>query len=65
MTKTTVELTAEDAELFIKFRKHQTLFECLEQADALTTKGGSVEIHFDNLGVVRLIDVHRHYRTFT
>lgn len=59
---TTVMLTAEEAELFMRFREHQTEFKQLLEAGLFGIKSGSAEIHFDIDGALASIDMH--FRVF-
>jgi len=59
---TLVNLTPEDAELFLQFQKHYKFMQLMESVDAFTIRGGSVTVHFDNLGGVGSIDVQRRYK---
>ncbi len=56
-----VTMTAEDAELFVKFRQFQSAFMKLEQHDALDIKNGSVTMHFDKFGGMKAVQVVRNY----
>ncbi len=59
---TIVNMTEDEARLFVAFQKRRVFMELLESVDAFSIKGGSITIHFDNLGGVGSVDVHRHYR---
>lgn len=60
--QTIVTLSPQEARLFIEFQKRHAFMEMLESVDAFNIKGGSITIHFNNLGGVGSIDVQRHYR---
>lgn len=60
MTK--IELTPEEALLFIQFQKRFAFMKLLEEEGAFNIRSGSLEIHFDNLGGIGSIDIHRHRR---
>ena len=53
--KINVELTTDDAELFMKFRKYQHLFDLLIQNDVFSIKNGKAVLNFDSKGNLRLI----------
>lgn len=59
---TVIQLTDADAKLFIQFQKRHALMELLESLGAFDLKSGYVSIHFDNLGGIGSVDVHKHYR---
>lgn len=62
MELTKIELTPEDAILFIEFQKRYAFMKLLESLDAFSIKSGFVSVHFDNLGGIASVDVQRHYR---
>lgn len=57
-----VELSVEDAALFIQFQKRYLFMKMLEEINAFSMKSGSITIHFTNLGEIGAIDVQNHYR---
>lgn len=59
---TTIELSTEDALLFIEFQKRYALIKALEVAGAFSAMPGKVIIHFDNLGTVRQVDVEKYFK---
>lgn len=59
---TSVQLTPEEALLFIQFQKRFSFMQMLESVGAFDIRSGSVEIHFDNLGGIGSVDIHRHLR---
>lgn len=59
---TTIQLSSKDAMEFVKFQKHYALVELLDSLGAFEIKNGSVEIHFDSMGQIGSVDVHRHFR---
>lgn len=59
---TTVELTPEDALLFISFQKRHAFMQLLENIGAFDLKSGSVEIHFTSTGEIGAIDMHSHLK---
>lgn len=62
MELTHVELTPEDAVLFLQFQKRYAFMKLLESIGAFDLKSGSIEVHFTNIGEIGSIDVHRHLR---
>ncbi len=59
---TLVELTPDDALLFIEYQKRHAFMQVLEQIGAFDIKSGSLTIHFDALGGIGSVDVNKHYR---
>lgn len=59
---TTVQLTPEEAQLFIQFQKRYLFMKLLESIGAFEIKSGFLTIHFDNLGGIGSVDVQRHYK---
>ena len=57
-----LELTEEEAKLFVRFQKHYALVKLLEELGAFDVKNGSVEIHFDSFGGIGSVDKRQHYR---
>lgn len=57
-----VEMTPEDALLFIAFQKRYAFIKLLEEVGGFSIKSGYVTIHFDNLGGIGSIDVNRHIK---
>lgn len=62
ITLTPVQLTPEDATLFIEFQKRYAFIKLLESLEVFTIVNGSCEIHFDSMGQIGSVDVRRHYR---
>lgn len=62
MDKTTIELTVEEALLFVTFQKHHALVAFLESINAFDLKSGSVTIHFDAIGRISTAEKVQHYR---
>lgn len=58
---TRIELTEEDALLFVKFQKRHAFIRLMESVGAFDIKTGCVKINFDNKGQIGSIDVDRHY----
>ena len=58
----TVQLTQADAEAFVKFQKYHTLIGLLESIRALDIRDGSIKIHFNHLGEIKVIDKHECFR---
>lgn len=59
---TMIQLTPEDAALFIQFQKRYAFMNLMESLGAFKIKSGYVTVHFDNMGEVGSIDVQQHYR---
>lgn len=62
METTKIELTEEEARLFVEFQKRFLFMQMLASLDAFNIKGGRVIIHFDNFGDINSVDVQKHYR---
>jgi hypothetical protein len=62
MTKTSIELDAQEAEDFMAWRQHQDLFKTLLDAGVFGVSNGSAEIHFTSSGDIGSIDLH--FRVF-
>jgi hypothetical protein len=60
MTK--IELTTEEAKLFIEFQKRYAFIKAMDNLHIFDLKDGSVEIHFDSLGAIGLIKTHQNFR---
>lgn len=59
---TTIELTPEDAVLFVQFQKRFTFMKLLESVGAFDLKPGTLTVSFDNFGQIRSVDVQRHFK---
>jgi hypothetical protein len=59
---TTIQLTPEEAKLFIQFQKRYLFMQLLESLGVFNVKSGYVTIHFDNLGGIGSVDIQRHYK---
>lgn len=55
LTNVVVEMTPEDAALFLEFRKQQDTFRALIQADVFTTRNGKAILNFNADGVLTRI----------
>lgn len=62
MDVTVINLTPDDAKLFIEFQKRYAFMKLLESLGAFDIKSGSIEVHFTNLGEIAKVDVHRGYK---
>lgn len=60
-TLTKIELTPEEAQLFVKFQKRYAFIEIMESIGAFDIKSGSVKLSFDKLGAIGSIEVLKHY----
>lgn len=56
-----VEMTEEDAILFVKFRKFQGTFNLLVSSGVADIKNGSMTLHFDGNGNVKNVQVIQNY----
>lgn len=54
----TIELTSQEAILFRKYQQVADNFQTMHDAGVFDTVNGSVEIHFDNDGNIRVINKH-------
>lgn len=61
-SNTTIELTPQDALLFVAFQKRYAFIELLESIGAFDIRSGSLTIHFDNVGRLSTVDKNIHYR---
>lgn len=61
-TKTAVYLTEEEALAFVQFQKRRAFMALLESLHVFDIRSGSVEIHFDAMGQIGSVDIHRHFR---
>lgn len=52
MTGVTLNLSQEDAELFLKFRQHQDTFEILERSGVFALRNGHAVLNFDADGTL-------------
>ena len=59
---TTIQLTPDEAALFVQFQKRFLFMKLLESVGAFDIKSGYITIHFDNLGGIGSVDVQRHYK---
>lgn len=62
LEKTTVELTNEDATLFVEFQKRYQFMKLLKDMGVFELRGGHVTIHFSNLGEIMGVDIQRHIK---
>ncbi len=62
---TRIELTNEEALLFVQFQKRYAFMKLLESLNAFDIKSGFITIHFDNLGGIGSVDVQKHYRLYS
>ncbi len=53
---TTIFLTEEEAVRFVQFQKHYSLIKFLESIKAFDIRGGSVTLHFNNLGEIKGVE---------
>lgn len=57
-----IQLTEEDAQLFLKFREHQSTFAILEEAGVFNVRNGKAVLNFDANGT--LCDIECTLKTF-
>jgi len=62
-TRIAVEMTEEDAALFVRFRKFQHAIELLDENGVVGLKNGSVTLHYDKFGTIRTVQVVRNFIT--
>ena len=55
---TTLQLTDEEARLFVLFRQHQEMMQALLSANVFQTKNGQAILHFNHLGILMQVEVH-------
>lgn len=53
-----IELSEQDARLFMEFQKNYDTFSTLVQSGAFNIRNGSAVINFDKEGVIREINLH-------
>ena len=59
---TTLQLSHEDALLFVAFQKRYAFMKLLETIGAFEIKSGSITIHFDNIGGIGAVDKLEKYK---
>ncbi len=62
--KTTVELTTEDAQLFMLFQKHYQFMKFLETVKAFEIRDGHLTIHFTKIGEIGTFDLVERFNHF-
>lgn len=55
MTEVTIILNEEEAKKFILFQKHYNNFSLMVEKGVFDVKNGSISLHFDNMGVLQII----------
>lgn len=55
---TVIELTPEEAAMFLAFREHQAAIQVLIGSGVFNIRNGSAELHFDPRGALASIDMH-------
>lgn len=58
---TKIELTSEEALLFIQFQKRYAFIKLMESINAFDTKDGSVTINFNRVGLILSIEKHQRF----
>lgn len=59
---TSIDLSDEDALLFIQFRKRQAFIEMVESVGGFDIKNGSLTIHFNEYGGAPVMEVNKRYK---
>lgn len=59
---TAIFLTPEECLLFVQFQKRFAFMKLMENTGAFDIRNGSLEVHFDSLGGIAKLDIHRSYR---
>jgi len=59
---TNIELTTEDALLFVEFQKRYAFIKLMESLRVFDIRGGNVTINFNDCGEIALVDIHNFYR---
>lgn len=62
MDKTVIELNAQEAQSFLEWREHQTLFDKLRNLGVFGVRNGHAELHFDMDG--NLSSASLHFKVF-
>ena len=55
---TTLQLTDEEARLFVLFRQHQEMMQALLSANVFQTKNGQANLHFNHQATLMQVEVH-------
>lgn len=62
MQTTTLQLSEQDALVFVKFQRHHALVMLLDSIGAFDLKSGSVTINFDATGRIGSVDKFQHFK---
>lgn len=57
-----IELSEEEAKMFVKFQKHFSFVQLLESIKAFDMRSGSLTINFDGLGQIVSLQKLEHYK---
>lgn len=57
--KINVEMTDDDAQLFVWLQQHHDKIDVLRQSGALDTRNGSIVLHFDALGTLMQVESNK------
>jgi len=57
--KTSIEMTDEDAQLFVWVQQNWDKLNILKQAGVFCTKNGSIILHFDALGMLMQVESNK------
>lgn len=61
---TTLQVTEEDAKLFLEFQKHYRFIKFLQDVGAFDMKDGHLTVHFTRLGEVGTFDLVEKFNHF-
>jgi hypothetical protein len=58
----TVQLSNEDAKMFVEFQKRYAFMQLLDSIGAFDLRSGSLTIHFDAYGQIASLQKSEHYK---
>lgn len=61
-TNISVDLTEDEAKLFLQFRKFQDVFNNMTISGVFDLKGSSATLHFDENGELRKVEVYKGFK---
>ncbi len=62
MELTTVQLSKEDAVLFVEFQKRFAFIKLIESIGGFQLRNGHIEIHFDKYGTIASVNKFEHFK---
>lgn len=62
MNLTTIQLTEDEAKLFVQFQKHFAMIGLLDSVGTFDLQNASIKINFDSYGKIGSIEKHQFYR---